>query len=168
MLNKSRSSTTGRSIALTILVCLFLVSGCGDHSITGAGSSGNDLKNSSADNSGNELSSSFIKLDLGISSKRVSVNDSRLIESNSGNSFNSIVPVTLTLEPGMSEELQNIQQSGIFALYLTADGDFTMTNSDGLSVTLKSVLMEKCSFIDLKVTNNFHRKITITGFLAGE
>ena len=168
MFSNLKSNKARVSLAMTMLACILLLAGCGDHSISGAGSSDGESGTGKLDKTKDDFSSSSIKLDLGIASKRVSVNDSRLLESNIGTSFNSIVPVTLILEPGMSEELQNIQPNGIFALYLSADGDFTLTNSDGLNFTVKSILMEKCSFIDLKITNNFHRKMEISGFLAGE
>jgi hypothetical protein len=160
---KLRVLTTG-----FFIIQMFLLTSCGDQNPTGAGSSIREPELSATDNAGKNLSSSSMKLELGISSKRVNLSESRLLESNLGYQFNSIVPVELDLSPGAALQLEELQPNGIFALYLASDGDFTLSDSDGLNLTLKTVLMEKCSFIDLKVNNNTIDKITVTGFLAGE
>jgi hypothetical protein len=113
-------------------------------------------------------SESILKLDLGLTSKAVNVNESRLMESNIGHNFNSIVPVKFDIGPGQALDLNEFQQNGIFALYLAGNGDFTLSNTDGMNLMVKSVMMERCSFIDLKIINNNSSKITVSGFLAGE
>jgi len=53
-------------------------------------------------------------------------------------------------------------------LYISSEGSFTLSNSDGMSFSTKTVLMEKCSFIDLKARNNEQSPIKVSGFVAGE
>ncbi len=165
--NKLRGLSSGFT-SVIIIILMFIFTSCSDQNLTGAGSSSGEPELSVTENSGKDLGSSTMKLELRISSMRVNLSESRLLESNLGNQFNSITPVKIVLSPGASMQLEELQPNGIFALYLASDGDFTLTNSDGMNLTLKSVLMEKCSFLDLKVVNNTSDKLTVTGFLAGE
>jgi hypothetical protein len=164
---KLKSLTNGFTTAVLIIL-MFVFTSCGNQNLTGAGSSVREPEISVTEDAGKDFGSSTMKLELGISSKRVNLSESRLLESNLGYQFNSIVPVKLDLSPGAALQLEELQPNGIFALYLASDGDFTLSNSDGMNLTLKSVLMEKCSFIDLKVVNNTSDELTVTGFLAGE
>lgn len=166
--NKKLRPLTAVFTAAMLLINLLMFSGCGDSSLTGAGSSERDEETNLQESHSTKMSPSAVKLDLGITSKRVSISESRLIESNLGNHFGNIVPVNITLNAGSSVQLQELQPNGIFALYLAADGEFSLSNTDGLNITLKSVFMEKCSFIDLAIVNNTASKLTVTGFLAGE
>lgn len=166
--NKKLGRVTAGFTAAMVLTILLMISGCGDSSLTGAGSAEKDAETNLQESHSTKMSPTAVKLDFGITSKRVSISESRLIESNLGNHFGNIVPVNITLNTGGSVQLQELQPNGIFALYLTADGDFSLFNTEGLNITLKSVFMEKCSFIDLGIVNNTANKINVTGFLAGE
>ena len=171
---KKLNETGIPKIAITVFVLSIIVlmnvtfSGCGDSNITG-----NERTASGNPEAGKNIKqpvkdSTFIKLDMNILFKSECISESKLLESNNGNKFNNIVSFSKELNPGGELDLQELQQSGIFGLYISSEGSFTLSNSDGLSFSSKTVLMEKCSFIDLKVRNNEQSPIKVSGFVAGE
>ncbi|MBX7043348.1 MAG: hypothetical protein K1X85_10650 [Ignavibacteria bacterium] len=165
---KAMQALKNKLVMLAALSVLAAV-GCGNNNPAGSGySAAGESERTEISGDGNSITQSVLKLDLGISSKAVSVSESRLIESNTGNQFNSIVPVSLSLEPGETADLQQLQPHGIFALYLHADADFTLKTIDGLDLTVKSIMLERCSFIDLKIFNSSQQSIKVSGIIAGE
>ncbi len=157
----------GSAAKVLLIMALMISTGCGENNPAGLGTSTRDVE--SADKIESRTSDrSAIRLDLGITSVAARMSESRLMYSNNGNSFNNIVPVKLYVGPGESVALNEIQSNGIFALYLNAESDFTLTNSDGLNLSVKSIMLERCSFIDLTAINHGQNEIVISGFLAGE
>ena len=142
--------------------------GCGDSNITGSQQTESGITAAGKNTKPPLKDSTVIKLDMSISFKSEFINESKLLESNNGNRFNNIISFSRDLNPGGELDLQELQQSGIFGLYISSEGLFTLSNSDGLSFSTKTVLMEKCSFIDLKVRNNEQSSIKVSGFVAGE
>jgi hypothetical protein len=158
-----------KKLAMLAALSVLAAVGCGNYNPAGSGNSAaGESERIENSGDGNQISQSVLKLDLGISSKAVSVSESRLIESNTGNNFNNIVPVSLSLEPGETADLQERQPYGIFAVYLQADADFTLKTIDGLDLTVKSIMLERCSFIDLKIINSSQQSIKVSGIVAGE
>ncbi len=90
------------------------------------------------------------------------------MESNIGNTFNHIVSISQDLKPGDELDLEQLQPTGIFGLYLSASETFLIWNSDGMSFNSKTLLMEKCSFKDLKLRNESSAVMHLKGFAAGE
>jgi len=169
-LNKTGIPKKAISIFVLFVMALLNVAyiGCGDSNITGYQQT--ESGNTAAGNNTRPTlkDSTIIKLDLNITFKSERINELKLLESNNGNKFNNIVSFSKDLNPGGELDLQELQQSGIFGLYISSEGSFTLSNSDGLSFSTKTVLMEKCSFIDLKVRNNEQGPIKVSGFVAGE
>lgn len=169
-LNKIEILKKEISILILFIVAALNVAftGCGDSNISG--SQQTESGNTAAGNNTKPplKDSTIIKLDLNISFKSEFISESKLLESNNGNKFNNIVSFSKVLNPRGELDLQELQQSGIFGLYISSEGSFTLSNSDGLSFSTKTVLMEKCSFIDLKIRNNEQSPIKVIGFVAGE
>lgn len=167
--NKSNSQKSAAVILFSVILTLNLfLPGCSDSSLTGIQENSSFKSASGEITKPNFKDSTFIKLEMNISFKSECITDSKLLESNTGNRFNHITSFSKELKPGQDADLQEIQPTGIFGLYITSDGSFTLSNSDGLSFSSKSVLMEKCSFIDLKIRNEGQRSIKVSGFVAGE
>jgi hypothetical protein len=160
-------------LSLIVMLSFSLLSaGCGDSNITDFNNSGS-ANTSAGKNTGVNTKdwyndSTRIQLDMSIKFKAESIVDSKFLESNLGNNFNHIVSFSIDLKPGAELDLQELQEAGIFGLYLSSNGLFTLSNSDGMAFSSKTVLMEKCSFIDLKVTNQELKTIKVTGLVAGE
>ena len=161
-----------KAIPVFVLFILVLLNvaftGCGDSNVTGSQQTESGNTAAGKNTKLPLKDSTIIKLDLNISFKSDFITESKLLESNNGNKFNNIVSFSKDLNPGGELDLQELQQSGIFGLYISSEGSFTLSNSDGLSFSSKKVLMEKCSFIDLKVRNNEQSSIKVSGFVAGE
>ena len=171
MKQSSKNNLPQKAAALVLLIIfslIALISGCGDSNLTGIQGSGSGSSASGENIKPGFKDSTIIKLDMSISFKSETISDSKLLESNIGNKFNHIVSFKRDLKPGEELDLQDLQPTGIFGLYISSDGSFTLSNSDGMSFSTKSLLMEKCSFIDLKVRNEGQRTINVTGFAAGE
>ena len=158
--------------ALSFLLILFInaaFTGCGDSNVTDI----QQNKESDITAAGNKTKSVYydstsIKFDLNLRFKSQIIQDSKVLESNTGNNFNHIASISQELKPGEILDLQEIQNSGIFALYLSSDGLFTLYNLDGMSFTSKTIFLERCSFIDLKLRNEEQKPIKVTGLVAGE
>lgn len=141
--------------------------GCGDSAVN------DSTQNPVLSSSGKAVSESYkdstlIKLDLAIRFKSTNISSSCFMEGSNGNSFRHIVQFEKDLKPGDELDLHELQQSGIFALYVNSNGRFTISNPDGMSVSTKSLLFEKCEFIDLKIKNTESNSIHVAGFVAGE
>lgn len=162
-----RSKVPDMMLALLLTVTV-MAAGCGESGAPSGYSAAQMPDKKEADKGSNMSASSSVKYLLTLASDRFTIEESRLLESHNGNQFNNASAVKFTLEPGESFDLQDLQPYGIFALYLTSDGEFTLSNSSGMSFTSKTVLMEKCSFIDLKIENPYQKEILVKGFLAGE
>jgi len=151
-------------IVISILI-IFIAAGCEnsvidthEEKISTAGMKSND----------DSYSANSVKINLNLTFGKQSLDMNKSLESNIGTHFNNIAKIDAVIEPGEELLLHEIQPYGIFVLYLTSDNVFELSNSDGMSFSSKSVLMEKCSFIDLKVKNPTQKDIHITGMLAGE
>lgn len=168
----SRKNNQSQKAATLVLLIIFslisLFSGCGNTNLTGIQDNGSGSSASGENIKPGFKDSTIIKLDMSLSFKSETISDSKLLESNIGNKFNHIVSFKRELKPGGELDLQDLQPAGIFGLYISSDGSFTLSNSDGMSFSTKSLLMEKCSFIDLKVSNHGQKTINVTGFAAGE
>ena len=105
---------------------------------------------------------------MNLSYKKNTISVSRLLESNIGYRFPKIVSIDRKLKPGEEIDLQELQPNGIFSLYLSGTGSFSLSNSDGMNLGTKTILLEKCSFIDLKLVNTEQTEIQVSGFVAGE
>lgn len=171
MKQSSKKNLPPKAAALVLLIIfslISLISGCGDSDLTGIQDYGSGSSASGENIKPGFRDSTVIKLDMNISFKSETISDSKLLESNIGNKFNHIVSFNRELKPGGELDLQEIQPAGIFGLYISSEGTFTLSNSDGMQFSSKSVLMEKCSFIDLKVRNEGQKTVKVTGFVAGE
>lgn len=158
-----------RALLIAVLqAAAFFATGCSDKSNpAGTGSGVNESVYGKGD-AGSVNDSTKIKLGLSVSYKSESFSDSKLMESNNGQNFNHIETVNLELKPQQEIDLQDIQQAGIFALYLNSNGNFSLRNRDGLQMKAKTVLLDKCEFIDLTLRNEDAKTITVKGFVAGE
>lgn len=162
----------GRKLAFLILTVMIIsqsvFTGCSDSNLTGPQSSG--MNNSSPETGAIQKDTDSTKISLNMSLKYKSVNlkDSKYLESNNGNSFNNIVSISRELKPYEAVNLDEIQPYGIFGIYISSNGLFNLSNSDGMTFSAKTVLLEKCSFIDLKIQNLESGPINITGYVAGE
>lgn len=161
-----------RRIAAVIMSAVIfsstVFSGCGDSNLTGVQSAGKTNTVSESKPLEKNFDTTSITMNLVLRYKTISLQDSKYLESNNGNQFNSIVSVDIELKPGEEINLDELQPNGIFSLYLSGSGSFTLSNSDGMSFSSKSVFMEKCSFIDLKLKNIELKAIKVSGFVAGE
>ncbi|MEO8446044.1 MAG: hypothetical protein ABI528_01040 [bacterium] len=159
-------------IAMMILTVIalafnFTLTGCNDSNVAGL------IQSSSTNSAGGESTkpvrdTTSIYLDMSIQFKSENITESKMLESNTGNQFNHIVRVDRELKPNEILNLEELQPTGIFGLYLSATGTFTLTNSNGLSLNSKSILLEKCQFIDMLLKNQEAKSIHVTGFVAGE
>ncbi len=156
------------AIAISVLLLSFSAAGCGDSNVAGINDQEHKITSSGEALTPEKQVSSGIKLSLNLMYKSKSINESRMLESNNGPEFNHIVSVDSEIKPYEEIDLQELQPYGIFALYLCGTEEFSLTNSDGMSLRSKSILLEKCSFIDLKLKNNGANTIHVTGFVAGE
>lgn len=109
-----------------------------------------------------------IKIGMEISFGKNSLSMNKLLESNIGTHFNKVTKIDAKIAPGKELDLQEIQPNGIFGLFLNSSDIFILKNLDGMMFNSKSLLLEKCSFIDLIVINPTAAEISITGFVAGE
>ena len=152
-------------ILLMIFLTAIIIQGC-ENSVSEKSESLNRSAGRNESESGSDINSVKISLDLSFGKHSMGMN--KMLESNLGTHFNNITKVDAKLASGEELDLQEIQPFGIFGLYLSSDDMFELTNSDGLILSSKSLLLEKCSFIDLKVKNPTASEIHLTGFVAGE
>lgn len=157
-------STAAAFVVAAIFTVIPIMAGCSDNVISGSGNHSTDADHQIT----SRKDSTRIQLDLNLNFKSGSISTSKFLESNQGNRFNNIIKIDRDIKPGETLDLENLQPTGIFGLYLSSDGTFSMENSSGLSFRSKTVLMEKCEFIDLKIINNEQYIIKVTGFVAGE
>ncbi|MBK8552121.1 MAG: hypothetical protein IPL53_14090 [Ignavibacteria bacterium] len=161
-----------QSIASLVLLALLsfsvLTAGCGDSILTGYQNTNSGVTAAGENKPVKDYDSTCIQLDLNIRFKSEKIAFSKLLESNTGNNFNQIVSFFRDLKPGEILNVQELGTYGIFGLYINSTGIFTLYNSDGMAFRSKTVLMEKCSFIDLKLRNDEQKIITVTGVVAGE
>ena len=157
-----------KKMSMVAALSMLFAVGCGNYNPAGSGNNAAGDIGVSGNTEAGKLKQSLLRLDLGITSAKASVSESRFIESNNGNIFNSIAEVNLSIEPGEYADLQELQPYGIFAVYLAGDACFTLKTSDGLDLTVKSIMLEKCSFIDLKIFNSSQHAIKVSGIIAGE
>lgn len=162
-----KTSSLRNVVKAVVLMLLISFTGCGDSNVAGIHDSQSTLS-ASGDRLGGKADSTSITLDLNLRFKSGSISDSKVLESNLGYKFYSIATLDRDLKPHEQLDLQQIQPKGIFALYLSATGTFDLSNSDGMKFSSKSLLMEKCAFIDLKLKNNESVSIHVKGILAGE
>ncbi len=172
MTNLNQKSRPQKAISVIVL-CLMLsasafLTGCGDSQIADTPVSPVNSGISAGNIDVKDYDSTTIHLDISIKFKSESISDSRILESNIGNVFNQITSFSKELKPGEVFDLEDLPTYGIFGLYISSTGIFTLYNSDGMSFSSKSVLMEKCSFIDLKLRNDDQKVIKVTGLVAGE
>ncbi|MDQ3020964.1 MAG: hypothetical protein M3R36_10390 [Bacteroidota bacterium] len=167
-MKKINLRNTPKVAALLIILFTISFNGCGDSNISGLNENESKLTAAGENSERNIYDSTVIRLDLSLKFKSASIAESKALESNIGNRFNSIIPISKDLKPNEELDLQVLQPYGIFGLYLSSTGRFSLTNSDGMSFTSKTVLMEKCSFIDLKLRNQEQTPIHVSGFVAGE
>ena len=151
---------------LALLISLLITfNGC-DNSVT---QKSEEVTSAAGKNSSSEsVDANSIKLSLNLSFRKQSISEEKMLESNLGNYFRNIVSIDKKLEPSEELNLQDLQPNGIFGLYINSSDLFELSNSDGLLFSSKSLLMEKCSFIDLKVKNPTSKTIHLTGLVAGE
>lgn len=172
MSGNSLKTNPKQSIASLVLLALLsfpvFTAGCGDSILTGYQNSRSGITAAGENKPLKDYDSTSIQLDLDIRFKSEKISDSRLLESNTGNNFNQIVSFSRDLKPGEVFDLQDLETYGIFGLYINSTGIFTLFNSDGMAFRSKTVLMEKCSFIDLKLKNEEQKIIKVTGLVAGE
>lgn len=155
-------------IIYSLVATLTLINGCSDSNPSSVQSMQENVSAGVKIDRAKIYDSTLIKFEVNFSFKSQVISDSRMMESNLGNRFNHIVSVSQYLEPGEELDLQELQPTGIFALYLSANETFSLRNSDGMSFSSKTILMEKCSFIDLKLKNEGFKAIQVNGFVAGE
>lgn len=156
-------------VIITLVISQIFISGCGDSDITGVGSGNSNTLSGAGQNPSEIQPGEYnILLSMNLIYKKNSISVSRLLESNIGYRFPNIVTIDMKLKPGEEIDLQQLQPYGIFSLYLSGTGSFSLTNSDGMNLGTKTILLEKCSFIDLKLVNTEQREIQVSGFVAGE
>lgn len=165
---------TGKVTSLLLLIFTLtitqFISGCGDSDIAGINSSSTNTISGAGQQSPSEIQpeANNILLSMTLSFRKNIISSSKLLESNSGYRFQNIVSVERNLKPGEEIDLQELQPYGIFSLYLSGTGSFALTNSDGMNLGTKTILLEKCSFIDLKLVNTEQKEIQVSGYVAGE
>lgn len=164
---RSKSKLASAVISLSMLISSFSINGCGDSNISGVQDKEATIK-SAGENLSLDKTLSGIKLDMNLKFGSKSIKESRMLQSNNGEQFNHIVSIDSEIKPDEEIDLQELQPYGIFGLYICATDEFTLSNSDGMSFTSKTLLMEKCSFIDLKLKNVSQKSIQVKGFVAGE
>ncbi|HMS64686.1 MAG TPA: hypothetical protein PKD83_05465 [Ignavibacteria bacterium] len=161
--------TVKKILLMIIMTTQFWLNGCGDSNLTGISNTDYNSNTSSGVSSSNiQPDSTSIVLSMSLRFKNLAIKESKLMESNNGNRFNRITSIEQDVKPGEELDLQEIQPYGIFSLYLSGTGTFALTNSDGMNFTSKTILLEKCSFIDLKLINTEQKSIHVSGYLAGE
>lgn len=166
--NKGHFSSVLSALLILIIISITMTTGCSDSNVAGIQSAGNKITSSDETPQVKGVDSTLIRLNMNLSFKSSKIVDNKFLESNLGNHFNHIAEVQVKLTPGEELDLQDLQPYGIFGLYLSASGMFTITNSDALSLTTKTLLLEKCAFIDLKIKNTDSKPIEVSGFVAGE
>jgi hypothetical protein len=169
--NKMKRSIFKNMKANTLLAVLlfFLINGCGDSNVAGIHENEPKISGAGENFRRNISDTTSIRLDMSLKFKSESISDSKLLESNTGNQFNNILSIERDIKPGEEINFYESQPPyGIHALFFKSDGSFTLTNSSGLSITAKSLLMEKCEFIDLILKNEESKAIHVVGFIAGE
>lgn len=152
-------------ILIMMTLTVLLIQGC-ENSVSEKSESINSSAGKIESESGSDINSIKINLDLSFGKHSIGMN--KMLESNMGTHFNNITKIDTRIAAGDELDLQEIQPYGIFGLYISSDNMFELTNSDGLILSSKSLLLEKCSFIDLKVRNPTASEIHLTGFVAGE
>ncbi|MBK9331528.1 MAG: hypothetical protein IPM96_03745 [Ignavibacteria bacterium] len=153
-----------KKLTLMTVILLTLVSGC-DNSVT------NETERkivSAGQKESVTKRASTIMLEMNLHFGKVTMSNNRTLESNNGNNFNNIVKFDTLLNSNEILDLQEMQPYGIFALYLNSENDIEISNSDGMNIRCKTILLEKCSFIDLKLKNVSGIKIKVSGIVAGE
>lgn len=154
--------------AILLILAMSFLTGCGDSGITKV-----DQKDTKPSASGK---TELIKkahpktIELGVDLKFNSsiISDSKLLESNLGNDFGHISEFEVKLEAGEEFNLESLQLFGIFALYVSSDGPFEISSSSGINITVKTLLLDKCSFKDLKIKNSGSDIIQVKGVVGGE
>lgn len=167
-MNNNIVKNTSKAAVMLAILFSFALTGCGDSNVAGVHDNESKITASGEKLNSAKPDSTSIRLDLSLKFKSGSITDSKNLESNIGNRFNHIASIDIEIKPNEELDLQEIQPRGIFGLYLSGTGSFTLTNSDGMSFTSKTILMEKCAFIDLKLRNQEQTSIHISGFVAGE
>jgi len=165
---KSITNSVKIFMIFTLMLTSFAISSCNDPNIAEVYNKEQKITNSGEAQGLNKSDSTTIQLDLNLNFKSQRISDSKFLESNLGNRFNHIVSIDIKLGPDQELDLQELQPYGIFGLYLTSTGSFTLSNSDGINFTSKTVLLEKCAFKDLKLRNREQTSIHVRGFIAGE
>lgn len=165
---RSKSKIASAVIGFSILFSSLAINGCGDSNVSGVQDKEATIKSAGENKSLDKLTISGIKLDMNLKFGRKNIVESRMLQSNNGEQFNHIISIDAEIKPNEEIDLQELQPYGIFGLYICATDEFTLSNSDGMSFTSKTLLMEKCSFIDLKLKNVSQKSIQVKGFVAGE
>lgn len=165
---RSRAKIATAIIGFSMLISSFAVTGCGDSNVTGVRNQESVNTSAGENKSSDKMTISGIRLDMNLKFGSKTITESRLLQSNMGEQFNHIVSIDTDVKPNEEIDLQELQPYGIFSLYFCATDEFTLSNSDGMSFTSKTLLMEKCSFIDLKLKNVSQKTIQVKGFVAGE
>jgi len=156
-------------MALAALIAsAYTLSGCGDTNVTGTQESKTPVTASGEKSVSHKENTSNIFMNISLKFKSETLEDSKFLESNNGTSFNNIVSIKKEVKPGEEIDLQELQPNGIFGIYLQSNGTFSISNSDGMNFSSKTILIEKCSFIDLKLRNTNSKSIFVSGLLAGE
>ncbi len=168
MKNVKRISNKLASMIFSGLLTSLAIMSCNDSNVAGTENYTSKISSSGERSGLSKLDSTIINLDLNLQYKSESIRDSKILESNIGNRFNHIVSIDIELKPDEELDLQELQPYGIFGLYLSSTGSFELYNSDGIRFTSKTVLMEKCAFIDLRLRNQEQTPIHVRGFIAGE
>ncbi len=151
-------------LALMTVIMLTLVSGC-DNSVTYE----TESKIESAGQKESVMNrTGTIMLEMNLHFGKVTLSNKCTLESNNGNNFNNIVKFDTLIKPNEIIDLQEMQPYGIFALYINSEKDVEISNSDGMNIRCKTILLEKCSFIDLKLKNVSGKIIKVSGIVAGE
>lgn len=165
---KSALSSTMPVRIILILISIAMTAGCSDSNLTGIQSAGNNNTSSNEILPDKKTDSTTIRLNLNLKFKSSEIIINKLLESNIGTQFPHIAGINTKLAPGEELNLQELQPYGIFGVFINATGLFTISNTDGMSLTTKTLLLEKCAFIDLKLRNTEPKPIIVKGFVAGE
>ncbi|HAY33303.1 MAG TPA: hypothetical protein DCY06_04140 [Bacteroidetes bacterium] len=151
-------------LTLMTVILLTLVSGC-DNTVTNE----TESKTVSAGQKESVINrTGTILLEMDLHFGKVTLSNNKTLESNNGNNFNNIVKFDTLIKQNDIIDLQELQPFGIFALYINSENDIELSNSDGMNIRCKTILLEKCSFIDLKIKNVSGKTIKVSGIVAGE
>lgn len=165
---KSRVAASLSKVILILIMTFSILAGCSDSNLTGVHQNNSNNTSAGQKPAYKKFDTTIIQLDMNLRFKSEVLTESKMLESNNNNHFNNIVPISLTLKPNEVLDLQELQPNGIFGLYLSSTGTFVLSNYDGMSLNSKTILLEKCAFIDLKLRNIEAKEISIQGFVAGE